>query len=146
MTLKKKIKIAIAGTLGLAVLLFVVLIVHIAIMVKGRTPPENATIQMARADFDQQPDVAGAGVIESRIRAMNGVKDTYYNPASKILIYTFDATKNNAVTIFNRAVKPSGFKVALHTFSKEEMSRGCPAMDNSSFYSKLTAMIARMVN
>lgn len=146
MTLKKKIKITIAGALGLAVLLFIVLVVHIAIMVKGRTPPENATIQMARADFDQQPGVAGAGLIESRIRAMSGVKSTYYNPASKILIYTFDATKNNAEAIFDRAVKPSGFGAALHTFSKEEMSRGCPAMDNSSFYGKLTTVIDRIVN
>lgn len=146
MTLRKKIKIAAVTVLGAGALLFFILIVHIAFMVKGRKRPELATIQMVRADFKQPAGVEEADRIVSKLKAMTGVKDAYYNPGSGILIYTFDATRNNANAIFETAVRPAGLAVEMKTFSKEELSAGCPAMDNNSFYGRLTGIVDRVVN
>lgn len=146
MSIRKKIKIAALTVSGIALLLFAVLIVHIAVMVKGRSPLSQPTVQMARIDFKQNLEPARAVSIENRIRSLKGVKATYFNPGSHIMIYTFDNRQNNAEHIYREAVKPSGIVAVRYVPSSKELASGCPAMDGNSFYGKLTDIVASIIN
>lgn len=146
MKVPKKIKVALFSVLGLALLLFITLIVHIAVMVHNRAPLPLATIQMARADFKMPVDSAAAQQIQDNIRKLNGVKSTYFNVADDIVIYTFDNRLNTAQRIFDKAIKNSGFAAVRYTVSEKDLSGGCPVMNDHSFYGKLTAVVSRFVN
>ena len=146
MSFRKKMKIALGSIAGVAFLLFAVLVVHIVIMVKMRKPPANATVQMARVDFKQSMDPATIAKVEGDIKVMKGVKDVYYNPQSHILIYSFDAKQNNANNIYNTAIQSSGYSANRFAFAKNDMAKGCPVMDNHSFYGKLTSIVSNVIN
>lgn len=143
---KKTLKIAIFSIAGIAFLFFATLIVHIVIMVKNKAPLANATIQMARADFNEPIDAIAATKIQNEIKMQAGVKSTYFNSNSNILVYTFDNRANDAQDIYNNAIKNSGFASERHIVSAEDATKGCPAMDNKSFYGKLTKVVTSIVN
>jgi hypothetical protein len=146
MSIAKKIRIIAGSIAGTAFLLFVVLIIHIAFMVKGRKPPANATVQMVRVDFKQEMDSSAIACVESDIKSMKGVKDVYYNPQSHILIYSFDAKQNNAKTIYDIAINGSGYSAHRFAFAKNDQANGCPVMDNHSFYGRLTSIVETILN
>lgn len=146
MTLKKKVKVLLGSILGTTFLLFAVLVAHIVVMVKNRKPLENPTIQMARVDFRQPVHLSDLTKMEHRIKDMNGVKDTYFNQGSNILIYTFDAKLNSAERIYNGAIKNAGFGAEWYVVAKGDEAKGCPAMDNHSFYGKLTSVVENSIN
>lgn len=142
----KKIRIALQAVLGFVFLLFAVLIIHIAIMVKGAQPLVNSTEQMARADFSQPVDSSDAIKIENEVKSLNGVKSVYFNLKDYILIYTFDNRVNNAQKIYDHAIRNSGFSAIRYVVSGSELSKGCPVMNDHSFYGKLTTIISKIVN
>lgn len=146
MKLGKKWKIAIFSILGVAFLLFATLIIHIAVMVHHRGPLTFATIQMARSDFQAPVDSAQAQQIQKNILALNGVKSTYFNLKDGIVIYTFDNRINTAQQIYDKAIKTSGIPAERYTVSEMDLAKGCPVMNNNSFYGKLTAVVSKFVN
>lgn len=146
MKISKKLKIGIWSVLGLAVLLFITLIIHIAVMVHKRGPIAFSTEQMARADFQTQVDSSLAKNIQQKIMSIKGVKNTYFNLKDNILIYTFDNRTNTAQHIFDKGIKTSGIPVVRYTVSKADLSSGCPVMNNNSFYGKLTTIVSKFVN
>lgn len=131
-----------AGTL---VLLFLVLVVHIAIMVKGRTVPSNPTVQMARADFATNTPQSIINTVSFKVKKCQGVKETFYNPESGIFIYTFDNRLNNSESILKSAILPN-INASRYIPSEKELSQGCPAIDNKGFYGKLTNAISTAIN
>ncbi|HET8572561.1 MAG TPA: hypothetical protein VFL76_01705 [Edaphocola sp.] len=142
---KKKIKIFIAGVVGLGLLLFVALIIHIAIMVRSRPPLVDATIQMARVDFRRALTDSQKAEIQKNVMNQQGAQSVYYNPQTEVLVYTFDNRKNNAESIYNKAVKPLAMYSRRITVSEADMANGCPAFDSHSFYGKLTAIVSEIV-
>jgi len=146
MKINKKIKIATCSIAGLALLLFAVLIIHIAIMVKSRLPLVNATVQMARADFKQPVDSLSAAQIQDQVKSLKGVKSTYFNSKDHILVYTYDNNQNTAQNIYDKVIKNSGFRSVRYTVSKDDLAKGCPVMGNHSFYGKLTSIMASIIN
>jgi hypothetical protein len=146
MKLNKKIKIVAFSLLGLAFLFFATLIVHIAIMVKGRPTPAFATIQMARADFKEPVDSLSAVRIQNEIKNLKGVQTTWFNAKDYILVYSFDNKINTAQSIYDAAIKNSGFRSVRYIVGKADLAKGCPVMNNNSFYGKLTEVVAGIVN
>jgi len=146
MSTGKKVKIIITGICGLAFLFSAALLIHIAIMVKGRQPIANATIQMARVDFQVPLDSLEALKIQEDLKSVKGVRSTYFNFKNHILIYTFDNRLNNAQGIYDETIKNSGFPSDRHIVSAKEATQGCPVINNNSFYGKLTAMVSKVVN
>ena len=142
----KKLKIAIYSILGIAVIFVATLLIHIVIMVKNKVPLANATIQMARADFNEPVDSMSAIKIQNDIKKQAGIKSTYFNLNSNILVYTFDNRDNDADQIYNAAIKNSGYSSQRHIVSAEDAANGCPVIDNKSFYGKLTNVVTSIVN
>ena len=115
-------------------------------MVKEMRSLPDATIQMARADFMQPVDSLSAVQIENKVMSQEGVKSTYFNPKDYILVYTFDNRINNSQNIYDHAIKNSGFKSERYIVSASDLTKGCPVMNDNSFYGKLTAFVGRFVN
>lgn len=146
MKINKKIKIALLSVLGIVTLLIITLLVHVTIMVKEMRALPDATIQMARADFTQPVDSINAVLIENKVMDQPGVKSTYFNSKDYTLVYTFNNRINNAPNIYNHAIKNDGFSSACFIVSAADLSKGCPVMNDNSFYGKLTVFLGKFVN
>jgi copper chaperone CopZ len=146
MKMNKKIKIVAFSLLGLGFLFFATLIVHIAIMVKGRPAPAYATIQMARADFKEPVDSLSAVKIQNNIKNLKGVQSTYFNVKDYIVVYTYDNKVNTAQNIYDLAIRDAGFRSSRYLVSEKDLAKGCPAMNSNSFYGKLTDVVSKIVN
>lgn len=146
MSIGKLVKIILGGIIGIAFLFFLVLIIHIAVMVRDRPPIANATIEMARVDFNAPVDSSSIIAIQEKVKQLKGVRSTYYNYKNRILIYTFDNRVNNAQKIYDNAIRSSQFPSKRIIVSAAEAKQGCPVIDNKSFYGKLTALVAKVVN
>jgi hypothetical protein len=146
MSLRKKIKWLILGTLGLGLLLFLTLIIHITVMVYHKAPLPFEHLQMARADFQQTLSPDKIAALTARVTAQNGVQSTYFNPTSTALVYTFENRQIDAQKIYQTAIQDPAIPSTPYKVRAEDLANGCPVMDNNSFYSQLTATISKIVN
>lgn len=141
-----KIKKAILWIGGSIFVLFLVLLVHIVVMVKKMPQPVNATIQLARADFRQPVDSVAANQIQKKVEEVKGVKSTYFNVKDDILIYSFDNKLTNAQNIYDEAIKNCGYVSERYVVKAEDLGKGCPAINNHSFFGKITQIVASVIN
>jgi len=146
MTMQKKIKWFFIGTLGTAVLLFLTLVIHIAIMVYHKGPLPFEHTQMARTDFMEPLDSLQISKLKSNLLSQKGVKSIYLNSKDHNVVYTFDNRQNSGDNIFRNAIVPAHLKAKPYIVSAEDLNRGCPAFNNNSFYGKLTKVISKAVN
>ncbi|WP_107040308.1 hypothetical protein [Brumimicrobium mesophilum] len=146
MKTRKKIKMVATILLGGAFLFFATLVIHIGIMVYGKEALPLATTQIGRLDFDEQINEGQANAIENQFKNIEGVKSTYFNVGSDILIYTFDNRKNSTENIYKEFNQGSNYLSSRYTVSEEDLSKGCPAIESDSFYGKLTSMVSKIVN
>lgn len=146
MKTKKLIKRGVIVVLGAAFLLFATLIIHIAVMVQGKSPLPLATTQIARIDFNEEISPTQAEIIQDKFKEFQGVKSTHFNIQDGILIYTFDNRLNDTKQIYDGFMKGSNLLCSRYVVSEEELSQGCPAIENDSFYGKLTQVVAKVVN
>ncbi len=70
MKVTKKIRVIVLSILGFFLLMFVILVYHIA----TAKPVENATIQVSRIDFDKPFDSISALDIKEKLHRIPGVK------------------------------------------------------------------------
>jgi len=135
------------GWMGVFAVLFVLLLLtHIVIMVKSMPILVYPTLQLARVDFKEPLDSLSIRRIRNQVASQKGVESTYYNPKDDILIYTFDNRLNNAHSIYDKAIIPSGYASERYVVTAKDLQQGCPVLNNNSFYGKLTALVAKIVN
>lgn len=146
MTIKKGIKYTAISLLSLGFLLFATLIVHIAVMVKGKKPLASEHTQLARIDFSRTADPAAIADIEQSIGALPGVQSTYYNPDTRILVYAYNNKLQDAAQVYQSQVSSRNIDALKYTVSAADAAKGCPAMNNNSFYGKLTKVVSSIVN
>ena len=84
----KKIKILVGSVLGVVVLLFVVLVVHIA--TAKPVVYDNATLQISRIDFEEAIDSAKAKEIHRNLKSIPGVKNDRINMEKGVVVYFHD--------------------------------------------------------
>lgn len=141
-TKMRKLKKVLRIVLGATVLLLVVLVVHIAMVVKPSAVIENASRQMSRVDFGRAPLADQQQRIDSLLRLQPGVNDVYFGAGGKILIFTFDAHRNRVEDIFGMIRRQVDLPVSLHKVSATEAAQGCPVTDPSSFAARISSTIA----
>ncbi|WP_222165243.1 hypothetical protein [Edaphocola aurantiacus] len=146
MTIKKGIKYTAISLFSLGFLLFATLIVHIAVMVKGKKPLASEHTQLARIDFSAAADPRTITEIEQSIGTLPGVQSTYYNPATHTLVYAFNNKLQNAAEVYQSQVTSRNIDALKYTVSAADAAKGCPAMDNNSFYGRLTKTVSSIVN
>lgn len=137
MRINKKIKIFLLSILGIFLLLFAILVYHIA----NARPIENATIQISRIDFDKPFDSLGAIQIKEKLHSIKGVK-------SDIIV------KNNVVVYFHDNLIVNSEKVYAELMAKGDYNakrfvlpaslankQACPVMKKDGFRYKFSKFV-----
>ncbi|MGK4566356.1 hypothetical protein [Flavobacterium sp. 3HN19-14] len=85
MKINKKVKIAISSILGVFLLLFVVLVVHIVLAKPVEI--DNATLQISRIDFKEPIDAAKEKEIHRDMKSIPGVINPKFFPGKRIGLF-----------------------------------------------------------
>lgn len=140
--MKKKIKLVLLGLTGTTLLLFLALVVHIALV----KPPENATIQISRIDFDQPFDAQKAAEITRQIESIPGVKKGVL-VKKNVVVYFHDNRVADSKKVFDELMKKGNYKAKRFIISADlSQKQVCPVINQNSFYFKLSKIVHKYIN
>lgn len=145
MKIHRSIKIAAGSIFGLFLVLFTVLVVHIA-TAKPKVY-DNATLQISRIDFKELIDSLKAKEIHRNMKSIAGVKNPKFFPEKNVLVYYHDSKIVNSEQVFNQLMAKGNYKaerlvIPVNIASKQV----CPVMDESSFKYKFSRGVKRIFN
>ena len=100
MKINRKIKIAIGSVFGIFLILFLVLVVHIA--TAKPLVVDNATLQISRIDFKEPIDSLKAKEIHRNLKSIPGVKTDRLNKETGVLVFFHDIKVADSKTIYNK--------------------------------------------
>ena len=145
MKIHRSIKIAAGSIFGLFLVLFTVLVVHIA-TAKPKVY-DNATLQISRIDFKELIDSLKAKEIHRNMKNIAGVKNPKLFPEKNVLVYYHDSKIVNSEQVFNQLMAKGNYKaerlvIPVNIASKQV----CPVMDESSFKYKFSRGVKRIFN
>lgn len=142
MKINKKIRIALLGVLSTALLLFVILVAHIA----TAKPVENATIQISRIDFDKPFDATSATEIKKNILSIAGVKSDVLVKGN-VVVYFHDNKITNSEKVFNQLMAKGSYKAQRFLVPKNLASKSvCPVINRDGFYYKFSTVVQQIFN
>lgn len=145
MKINKKIKIAVGSILGVVLLLFVVLVIHIATI--KPIVYDNASMQISRIDFSEPIDSLMAQKITTDMKSIPGVKNPLVVAKNKVVVYYHDMNIANSEQVYNQFMTKGNYKAKRFVVSAALASKEvCPVLDKSSFKYKFSRGIQRIFN
>jgi hypothetical protein len=145
MKINRKIKIAIGSVFGIFLILFLVLVVHIA--TAKPLVVDNATLQISRIDFKEPIDSLKAKEIHRNLKSIPGVKTDRLNKETGVLVFFHDIKIADSKTIYNKLIAMGNYKAERFVLPKElENKTACPVMSEDSFSYKFSRGIQRIFN
>jgi hypothetical protein len=142
MKISKTIKIIVGSILGIFLLLFIVLVVHIASI----KPIDNPTVQISRIDFDKEFDSIGAIEIQKKLHEIPGVK-TDIVVVRNTVVYYHDKKIANSKKVFDQLMAKGNYKAERFLVPDSLANKKvCPAMDENSYKYKFSRFIQRIFN
>jgi hypothetical protein len=143
MKINKKIKIAAGSILGVILLLFLVLVVHIA--TAKPVVYDNATIQVSRIDFKEPLDSMKVKEIHRNLKSILGVKNDKFNIEKRVLVYFHDNRIADSESVFNQLMAKGNYKAERFILPEGMASnKVCPVMNTDSFSYKFSRGIQRI--
>jgi hypothetical protein len=145
MKINKKLKIAAGTVLGIFLLLFVVLVFHIA--TAKPIVYDNASLQISRIDFKQPIDSRTAKQINRDMKSIAGVKYPSVFPDKKVVVYYHDMKIANSEKVYNQLMAKGNYKAARYIVPAAIASnKVCPVMNEDSFSFKFSRGVQRIFN
>lgn len=145
MNLKKTLKIVGGSVGGIILILFVILVVHIA--TAKPVELDNNTLQISRMDFNKQLDSLERKQILSDLKSIPGVKKQHLNMETGVLVYYHDNTIVSAKEVWEQMVAKRNYSVAQYVVSAEAASKQvCPVGNSDSFSYKFSRGVQRLFN
>jgi hypothetical protein len=145
MKINKNLKIVLGSVLGIFLLLFIVLVVHIATI--KPTVYDNATLQISRIDFNDPIDILQAKKITREMKSIPGVKNPSVFADKKVVVYYHDMTIINSEQVFNQLLAKGNYNAKRYIVpAKLASNQVCPVMDKDSFSYKFSRGIQRIFN
>lgn len=142
MTIGKKIKVTAFSLLGFLLLMFMILVYHIA----TARPVENATIQVSRIDFDKPFDSTAAVDIKQKLHKIPGVKSEIIVKRN-VVVYFHDNKVADSKKIYVELMKTGNYKAERFVIPEALASQEvCPVMKKDGFSYKFTKFIQRIFN
>jgi len=142
MTNKKKIKIALLSVLGFFLLMFVILVYHIA----NAKPIESATIQVSRIDFDKNFDSLTTVDITEKLHKIEGVKSEIIIKRN-VVVYFHDNRVADSKKIYDELMKTGNYKAERFVLPPELANKEvCPVMNKDGIQYKFSKFIQRIFN
>ncbi len=144
MKINKKVKIAIGSVLGIFLVLFAVLVIHIA--TAKPVVIENATVQVSRIDFDKPFDSLSAIEIQNKIRSIPGVKSEVIVKRN-VVVYFHDNRVANSEKIYGELMAKGDYKAERFILPAAlANNKVCPVMNQDGFSYKFSRGIQRIFN
>jgi len=142
MTNKKKIKIALLSVLGFFLLMFVILVYHIA----NAKPIESATIQVSRIDFDKNFDSLTTVDITEKLHKIEGVKSEIIIKRN-VVVYFHDNRVADSKKIYDELMKTGNYKAERFVLPPGLANKEvCPVMNEDGIQYKFSKFIQRIFN
>lgn len=142
MKINKKIKIALLSILGITVLLFGILVYHIA----NARPIEGANIQVSRIDFDKPFDSLSTIEIKNKLHEIEGVKSEII-VKNNVVVYFHDNTVADSKKVFSQLMAKGQYK-ANRFILPETMAnaQACPVIKKDGFKYKFSKFVQSVFN
>ena len=145
MNLKKTLKVVGGSVVGIILILFIVLIVHIA--TAKPVELDNNTLQISRMDFNKRLDSIERKQILSDLKSITGVKKEHLNMETGVLVYYHDNRIISAKEVWEQMVAKRNYSVAQYVVSAEAASKQvCPVGNSDSFSYKFSIGVQRLFN
>ena len=145
MKINKKVKIALGSFFGIFLILFVVLVVHIA--TAKPLVIDNASLQISRIDFKEPIDSLKAKEIHRNLKSIPGVKTDRLNRETGVLVFFHDLKVVDSKYIYDKLIAMGNYKAERFTLPKElEIKMACPVMNEDSSSYKFSRGIQRIFN
>ena len=140
MKINKKLKIVVASLFGIMLLLFIVLVIHIA----SARKVDNATIQISRIDFNKPFDSASTVAVQKDIRAIPGVKSEVIVKRN-VVVYFHDNRVADSKKVYDELMAKGHYNAKRFVLPQSLASREvCPVMNHNSFYYKFSTAVQRI--
>jgi hypothetical protein len=138
----KKIKTILLSILGILLLLFVILVYHIA----TAKPVENATIQISRIDFDKPFDSLSAIDIKQKLHTIAGVKSDIIIKRN-VVVYFHDNRVADSKKVYDELMTKGNYDAKRFEIPANLANRQvCPVMRRDGVSYKFTKFIQRIFN
>ncbi len=142
---KKKIKIFLGSVLGITLLLFVVLVIHIA--TAKPIVYDNATLQISRIDFVSPLDSAKAKEIHHNLKSIDGVTNPKINLEKGVVVYFHNNKITDSKKVYDELMSKGNYNAKRYIISNElAQKKACPVMNEDSFSYKFSRGIQRIFN
>ncbi len=138
----KTLKKVLLGILGVFLLLFVILVYHIA----TAKPPENATIQVSRIDFDKPFDSLSTADIKEKLHTINGVKSEIIVKRN-VVVYFHDNRVADSKKVYDELMTKGNYKAERFILPANLMNQEvCPVMKKDSYMYRFSKFIKGIFN
>lgn len=145
MKINKKIKLAALSILGIVLVLFIVLVVHIA--TAKPTVYDNANLQISRIDFKQPLDSALVKEIHRNLKSIEGVKSDHFNIEKGVVVFYHDNRIADSKQVFDKLMAKGNYKAQRFIIPENIASKQvCPVMNRDGFSYKFSRGIQRIFN
>lgn len=142
MKINKKLKIALLSILGTTLVLFVILVYHVA----NARPIENANIQISRIDFDRPFDSLSTIEIKEKLHAIEGVKSDII-VKNNVVVYFHDNTIVDSKKVFNQLMRSGNYKAQRFVLPATLANNAvCPVIKKDSFKYKFSKWVKNNFN
>ncbi|WP_298222252.1 hypothetical protein [Flavobacterium sp.] len=142
MKINRKLRIAAVSILGSVLLLFVILVAHIA----TAKPLENATVQVSRIDFDQPFDAIGAADVKTKILSIPGVKSDVL-VKKNVVVYFHDNRIADSKKVFDQLMAKGNYHAKRFLVPENLASKSvCLVMNHDGFYYKFSKTVQKVFN
>lgn len=144
MSKKNLLRIALSA-LGVMVLLFGVLVVHI-FMVTGNEPSVNSNLYLSRIDFEKPLTEEESVEVKSIVSALPGIHKAYVNKEAGTLVYGYYKGKQNPDVVYAKLGESTPLAIKKFEVSEEDLAAGCPAFDENSATFKVGAFVQNLIH
>jgi len=145
MKTNKKIKIAISSLLGIIVLLFIVLVVHIALA--KPVALDLASLQVSRIDFAAPLTQVQQSEITKNLQEIKGVTSDKPIFKNNVLVYFHNNRLTNSTKVYQELMAKGHYDAKPFLVPASLAQRKvCPAMNQNGFSYKFSRAIQRMFN
>ena len=142
MKINKTFKRIMLSLLGVMLLLFIILVYHIA----TARPLENATIQVSRIDFDKPFDSISTINIKQKLHDIAGVKSEIIVKRN-VVVYFHDNKIADSKKIYNELMTKGNYKAERFILPANLANKEvCPVMKKDGISYKFTKLVKGIFN
>ncbi len=145
MKINRKFKLIASSILGIFLVLFLILIYHIA--TAKPVVLEQPYLQVSRIDFAEPLDAAQAKQVCKDLRSIKGLTSDSIIVKRNVVVYFHNNQITNSKKVFEELMAKGKYNAKPYFVSKEVASRSvCPAMKGNSFSYRFSREVQRIFN